>query len=98
MFKTMKRRTAAAIALSSLLSGTAFAADPMRIGFIESMTGPFSVNGLATAFAVSSEVDPINSEGGLLGRQLVPVTRDAPAIRPRRSASPTNCCSTTTST
>ena len=89
MFKPIARRTAAALAVSTLLGTSAFAADPIRIGFVESLTGPFSVNGIATAFAVSAEVDRINAEGGLLGRKLELVTRDS-ASDPSKALSVTN--------
>ena len=77
MTKLTKRSLLSAIALSALLSAGAFAADPVRIGFIESMTGPFSVNGNGTAFAVQAVVDDINAHGGLLGRKLEIVLRDS---------------------
>ena len=77
MFKISKRGLLSTIALSAMLSSVAFAADPVRIGFIESMTGPFSVSGNGTAFAVQSVVDDINAHGGLLGRKLEIVLRDS---------------------
>ena len=89
MFKITKRALLSTIALSAMLGTGAFAADPVRIGFIESMTGPFSVNGNGTAFAVQAEVDAINAKGGLLGRKVEIVLRDS-ASDPSKALAMTN--------
>ena len=89
MSQITRRGLLAAIAMSALIGTVAFAADPVRIGFVESLTGPFSVNGNGTAFAVAAEVAKINAQGGLLGRQLVLVTRDT-ASDPSKALSVTN--------
>lgn len=89
MSQMTRRGLFAAVAISALMGTGAFAAEPVRIGFVESLTGPFSVNGNGTAFAVEAEVAKINAQGGLLGRQLVLVTRDS-ASDPSKALSVTN--------
>jgi branched-chain amino acid transport system substrate-binding protein len=78
-----------AMALFVAACGTAGAAEPLKIGLVESLTGPFSVSGTATAFAVQAEVDKINSAGGLLGRPIKVVLRDS-ASDPSKALSATN--------
>jgi branched-chain amino acid transport system substrate-binding protein len=87
--KPIKFLTLITTVVSALTCTGAFAADPVRIGFVESLTGPFSVNGNATAFAVEAEVAKINASGGLLGRQIVLVTRDS-ASDPSKALAVTN--------
>lgn len=79
----------AAVAFSTMMSTAAWADDALKIGLVEPLTGPFTVSGSATAFAVQTEVDRINAEGGLLGRKLVVLLRDS-ASDPSKALNVTN--------
>src|SRR3954466_4763663 len=79
MLKTlMSRRSAwlgaacAAVAAAgaALLSGPAQAADPIRIGFGMSLTGPLAPNGKSALLAMKIWEEDINAKGGLLGRPV----------------------------
>jgi branched-chain amino acid transport system substrate-binding protein len=63
-------------AVFSVVSCPSFAADPIKIGLVDSYTGPPSVycNDVKDGFKLA--LDEINAKGGVLGRQLVFVTRD----------------------
>jgi len=63
-------------AFLSVVSCPSFAADPIKIGLVDSYTGPPSVycNDVKDGFKLA--LDEINAKGGVLGRQLVFVTRD----------------------
>ncbi len=49
---------------------------PVRIGFVSPFSGPVGFLGEWFGHSIQVEVDLINAEGGLLGRQLELVTRD----------------------
>ena len=74
----MKTRLASIIrlALSSLAAALIFsavqakAADPIRIGFGMSLTGPLAANGKMSLVAMQIWEDDINAKGGLLGRPV----------------------------
>ncbi|MGA8998958.1 MAG: amino acid ABC transporter substrate-binding protein [Pseudolabrys sp.] len=74
----MKTRLASIIrlALSSLAAALIFsaapakAADPIRIGFGMSLTGPLAANGKMSLVAMQIWEDDINARGGLLGRPI----------------------------
>ena len=74
----MKARLASIIqlALSSLAAALIFsaapakAADPIRIGFGMSLTGPLAANGKMSLVAMQIWEDDINARGGLLGRPI----------------------------
>ncbi|GAB1428195.1 ABC transporter substrate-binding protein [Aminivibrio sp.] len=53
-----------------VLGGTAFAADPIRIGHTVSLTGGASMWGQSEANALDMLVKKINADGGVLGRQI----------------------------
>src|SRR5207342_622886 len=74
----MKTRLASIIrlAISSLAAALIFsaapakAADPIRIGFGMSLTGPLAANGKMSLVAMQIWEDDINARGGLLGRPI----------------------------
>ncbi|WP_374242049.1 ABC transporter substrate-binding protein [Zoogloea sp.] len=71
MKKTFKTLLAgAALALGSLSSLTAIAADPIKIGSILSVTGPAAFLGDPELKTLQLYVEDINKKGGVLGRQL----------------------------
>ena len=64
-----------AIALAAC-TGTAFAQDPIRIGWLSSLTGALSSAAIAENQGVQFAVDEINAGGGINGRKLELITRD----------------------
>jgi len=60
---------AAAMGLS-LAAAPASAADPVIIGFSQSLTGPLAVNGKAALLAQQIWEQDVNAKGGLLGRPV----------------------------
>ena len=66
--------TVATAATGALLTASAWAAEPIKIGFIDPLSGPFSVvgeNGLREwRFAADTFV---NSKGGILGGRMIEV-------------------------
>lgn len=88
MSKTITRRGIvalgiAALAASTLLSGAAFAADPIRIGVSGPLTGGSSPMGISMRDAMRLAVSEINAKGGVLGRPLELVERDDEAKNER---------------
>lgn len=72
------RALAVALATITLLPAVAFAADkdPIRIGWLSSLTGPQSTSAIAENKGVEFAVDEINKAGGINGRKIELVTRD----------------------
>ncbi|MGZ3411386.1 MAG: amino acid ABC transporter substrate-binding protein, partial [Xanthobacteraceae bacterium] len=60
---------AASVAGFAML-GTAFAADPIKVGFSMALTGPVSPNGKQLLLALEIWRDDVNAKGGLLGRPV----------------------------
>jgi len=58
------------IAALVLAAGSAFAADPIRIGFSMALTGGVAPNGKQLLLALEIWRDDINAKGGLLGRPV----------------------------
>jgi branched-chain amino acid transport system substrate-binding protein len=57
-------------ALALLVSGTAFAADPIKVGLLEDVSGDLSVFGTPKLHGSQLAVEEINKAGGVLGRPL----------------------------
>lgn len=74
----MKRRASIAvvIGLVACLVGSAWAADPIKVGIVDTYSGPASTytNDVRDGFKLA--IDKINAKGGVLGRQITFVTRD----------------------
>lgn len=70
----MKRRTAiqllAALGLAFGVNAATFAAEPIRIGSVLSVTGPAAFLGDPELKTLQLYVEKINAKGGVLGRQL----------------------------
>ncbi len=67
----------AAVAIASTLcSGSAYAADPIKIGVSGPFTGGSSSMGVSMRDGVKLAIDEINKAGGVLGRPLEGVYRD----------------------
>ena len=65
----------AAAAILALLGGSA-AQEPVKIGWLSSLTGPLSSAAIAENKGVEFAVDEINKKGGILGRKVELLTRD----------------------
>ena len=85
----INRRTAlsstAALVAGGLLGRNAFAADDVKIGWIQATTGPLASSFGPLYLAADMALDEINAAGGVLGRKLVKVTADdqgSPAQEP----------------
>ena len=75
----MKRRAilgAIAIAATSTAASLAYAADPIRVGVVISVTGPAAFLGDPQLKTLQLYVEKINKEGGVLGRPLELVQYD----------------------
>jgi branched-chain amino acid transport system substrate-binding protein len=60
----------ASVGISELFSRTSSAAEPIRIGFGISLTGPLAVNGKSALVAMKIWEEDINASGSLLGRPI----------------------------
>ena len=67
---------ALALACLCLLAGTASAQEPVRVGWLSSLTGPLSSAAIAENQGVVFAVEEINRAGGILGRKVELLTRD----------------------
>ena len=75
-FTPLLRKCLAALGMLLLLSASAQAAAPIRVGSVLSITGPASYIGDPEAKTLKLYVDQINASGGVLGRPLELVTYD----------------------
>ena len=74
-----------AIAATGLIGRAAFAADEVKIGWIQPTTGPLASSFGANYIAADIAFDEINAAGGIMGRKLVKVMADdqgSPAQEP----------------
>src|SRR5690606_2751469 len=61
---------AAAAAIGLLASGSAQAAEPIKIGFSMALSGGLASNGKAALLAMQMWAEKVNAKGGLIGRQV----------------------------
>lgn len=71
----MTRRTrlltlASALALASVPFASSFAADPIKVGLMEDISGDLAVLGLPKLHGTQLAVEEINKAGGIMGRQI----------------------------
>jgi branched-chain amino acid transport system substrate-binding protein len=72
------------IVLISLSWGTAFAADPVRIGHVAALSGASAQSGEAITRGLALAIDEINAKGGVLGgRKLELIQRDDESNPPK---------------
>lgn len=72
-----RRAAALGVALVGLgYAATASAQEPIKIGWLSSLTGPLSSAAIAENQGVQFAVDEINKAGGVTGRKLELLTRD----------------------
>lgn len=72
----MSRRTTLAALAFSLMAGTAFAADTIKIGVNEPLTGAFAASGTYVVNGAKIAADEINAKGGILGKKVELVIED----------------------
>jgi len=85
----MRRRTMivlAAFVMASLTAGTTWAAEPIKIGAILSVTGPASFLGAPEAKTLEMLVEETNKKGGVMGRQIQLIVKDS-AASPEKAVS-----------
>jgi branched-chain amino acid transport system substrate-binding protein len=70
------RRTMMALAATTMLTGAAYAADPIKVGLTGPFTGGSASMGVSMRDGVKLAVGEINKAGGVLGRQILLVERD----------------------
>lgn len=68
--------SAVSAAVVCFAGAPALADDPIKIGFIGSLSGPSSKSGEAITRGLTIAIDEINASGGLLGRKLTLLRRD----------------------
>lgn len=66
----------AALLAGAVMASPAFAADPIKIGVSQPLTGPVAAAGNYVANGARLAAEHINSQGGVLGRQLELVIED----------------------
>jgi urea transport system substrate-binding protein len=66
----------AALAASGLVSGTAAAADTIKVGILHSLSGTMAISETALKNTALMAIEEINAKGGVLGRKLEPVVVD----------------------
>jgi branched-chain amino acid transport system substrate-binding protein len=64
------RRVVAALTAGVLVASTAFAADPIEIGFSMAQSGPLAGSGKSALLAMKIRAEDQNAKGGLLGRPV----------------------------
>ncbi|MFG1302553.1 ABC transporter substrate-binding protein [Xanthobacter autotrophicus] len=72
----ISRRTILAALAFSLLAGTAMAADTIKIGVNEPLTGAFAASGTYVVNGAKIAADEINAKGGVLGKKIELVIED----------------------
>ncbi|NCC56543.1 MAG: ABC transporter substrate-binding protein, partial [Synergistales bacterium] len=70
------RKVVALVFLLCLFAVPAFAADPIKIGEIATVTGDFAAYGVAEVESVKIAVAEINAAGGILGRPVEVIMYD----------------------
>ncbi len=72
----LSRRTTLAALGFSLMAGTALAADTIKIGVNEPLTGAFAASGTYVVNGAKIAADEINAKGGVLGKKIELVIED----------------------
>jgi len=72
----MKVKAFACLAILCWLCGQSYAAESIKIGSMNALTGPFGVLGVDQSKAAKLAVDHINKDGGILGRKVEILIRD----------------------
>ena len=75
-------RAVAALALGGALVSPGQAADPIRLGLVDELTGPQAEAGQLTLKGVKLAIDEINAAGGIMGRQIDLIVEDNASTNP----------------
>jgi len=75
-------RAVAACALGATLALPVQAAEPIRLGIVDELTGPQAEAGILTMKGVRLALDEINAAGGIMGRQVELVVEDNASTNP----------------
>jgi urea transport system substrate-binding protein len=67
---------ATALPSATLWSGRAFAAEPVKLGLLHSLTGTIAIAEAALVDAEKLAIDEINAAGGVMGRPIQPIVED----------------------
>ncbi|MEO5863286.1 MAG: urea ABC transporter substrate-binding protein [Burkholderiales bacterium] len=70
-FRKFLLALASAVSITAVLSGPTLAADPIKIGLLEDVSGDLSVYGKPKLNGSLLAVEEINKAGGIMGRQIV---------------------------
>ena len=81
-----RRHFLAANLAATLVSGVAYAADPIKIGMSTALTGPYSEFGVMQRNAVDIAVEQFNAKGGIKGRPIQIVLYDDGLVPARAQA------------
>jgi len=68
--------------IASIVAGTASAADPIKIGVVNMLTGPFAEGGSFQVNGLQLALEDINKSGGILGRPVELRTEDNQSTNP----------------
>ena len=75
-------RAVAVCALGATLALPVQAAEPIRLGIVDELTGPQAEAGILTMKGVRLALDEINAAGGIMGRQVELVVEDNASTNP----------------
>src|SRR6185436_2480421 len=75
-------RAVAALAMGGALVSPGHAADPIRLGLVDELTGPQAEAGQLTLKGTRLAIDEINAAGGIMGRQIELVVEDNASTNP----------------
>ena len=75
-------RAVAVCALGATLALPVQAADPIRLGLVDELTGPQAEAGILTMKGVRLALDEINAAGGIMGRQVDLIVEDNASTNP----------------
>jgi branched-chain amino acid transport system substrate-binding protein len=80
--KSMFLSSATAFVLGAFCAGSAFAADPIKLGLIEDISGDLATYGIPKLHGSLLAVDEINKAGGIMGRPIQMTHLDPQATMP----------------
>src|SRR5690348_17117255 len=72
----------ALVFIASIIAGSASAADPIKIGVVNMLTGPFAEGGSFQVNGLQLALEDINKSGGILGRPVELRTEDNQSTNP----------------
>jgi len=75
-------RAVAALAMGGALVSPGHAADPIRLGLVDELTGPQAEAGQLTLKGVKLAIDEINAAGGIMGRKIDLIVEDNASTNP----------------